>query len=317
MEQVSTRKMIISDLALFVVTMFWGSNFVVTKEALNQITPFAYLGLRFTLAGLIMLPLFWRRLARVTPGELKAGALLGFLIFAGFGVQTVALMVTTPAKSGFITGTSVVIVPFLYILVSRALPRWSVFAGAFLALGGLFLLSFEGAGAGALSLEQGDLLTFTGAVIFAAHVVFLGVYAPRSDPIVLAALQMLFAGILSFAAAFIAEPMEGLFIHSAPVWGAILYGVVFCTIGAFVTQTAAQRFTPPTHAALILSLEAVFAGLFSYLFWDELFSTRKICGAGLIFAGILITELQPYFKARLKKGAGTAAPSGALEQTEP
>ncbi len=312
MEQVSTKKMILSDLALFFVALFWGSNFVVVKEALHLITPFAYLGLRFTLAGLIMLILFWKRMAQIKPAELKAGTLLGFLLFAGFGVQTVALIVTTPAKSGFITGTSVVLVPFLYILVSKAWPRWSVFVGAFLALGGLYLLSFEGAAGVAWLLQQGDALTFVGAIIFAAHIVFLGVYAPRSDPIVLATLQMLFAGVLSLGAAFIAEPLEGIFIYPPQIWAAIFYAIVFCTIGAFVTQTAAQRFTPPTHAALILSLEAVFAGFFSYLFWDELFSARKLCGAGLIFVGILITELQPLFEARLKKrkAVSTAKESG-------
>lgn len=313
MEQVSTKKMIVSDISLFFVAVFWGSNFVVMKEALNQIKPFAYLGLRFTLAGLIMLALFWKRMARSKPGDFRAGSLLGLLLFAGFAVQTVALLVTTPAKSGFITGTSVVIVPFLYALISRAWPRWFVFAGAFLALGGLFLLSFEGPGKGAWLLQQGDVLTFAGAFLFAAHVVFLGVYAPRSDPIVLATLQMLFAGLFNFAVAFIAEPLEGLFNHPLPIWGAIFYGIVFCTIGAFVTQTAAQRFTPPTHAALILSLEAVFAGLFSYLFWDELFSVRKLCGAMLIFAGILITEMQPFLEARTGKSSKAALSADPAE----
>ncbi|NLA25869.1 MAG: DMT family transporter [Firmicutes bacterium] len=312
MEQVNRKKIIASDIGLLFVAIFWGSNFVVMKKALNLITPFAYLGLRFTVAGLIMGALFWRRMSRLKSVDLKGGSLLGFLLFAGFGVQTVALMVTTPAKSGFITGTSVVIVPFLYILVSKAWPRWSVFAGAFLALGGLFMLSFEGA-EGALFIGEGDLLTLGGAFLFAAHVVFLGVYAPRCDTIILATLQMLFAGILSFVVAFITEPLQGLFTQPLSIWAAVFYGVVFCTIGAFVTQTAAQRFTPPTHAALILSLEAVFAGLFSYLLWDELFTMRKICGAGLIFAGILITELQPLFQARAEKRSLPSLPVDPVE----
>ncbi len=313
MEQVSAKKMIVSDIALFFVTVFWGSNFVVTKEALNLITPFAYLGIRFTLSGLIMAAVFWKRLALIKPDEIKAGFLLGFLLFAGFAVQTIGLLVTSPAKSGFITGTSVVIVPFLYVLVSKIWPRRSAIAGAFLALGGLFLLSFEGTGEGAWLLEQGDVLTFAGAVLFAAHVVFLGVYAPRSDPIILAMLQMLSAGIFNFAVALFAEPLQGMFIYPLQIWAAIFYGIVFCTIGAFVTQTAAQRFTPPTHAALILSLEAVFAGLFSYLFWNELFTVRKLCGAGLIFAGILITELQPLLEARAQKRGATTLPVDPAE----
>ncbi|MGB4682307.1 MAG: DMT family transporter [Dethiobacteria bacterium] len=304
----STKKMIISDVALFFVAMFWGSNFAITKDALNLITPFAYLGIRFTMSGLIMAAINWKRMAQLKRGELMSGALLGFLLFAGFGVQTIGLLFTTPAKSGFITGTSVVIVPFLYILVSKAWPKWSVFVGAFLALGGLFLLSFEGSGEGAWLPAKGDVLTFIAAVCFAAHIVLLGIYAPRSDPLVLATWQLLSAGVFNFVVAFLTEPLQGMFIYPLWIWAAILYAVIFCTIGAFVTQTVAQRFTPATHAGLILSLESVFAGLFSYLFWNELFTARKLCGAGLIFLGILITELQPLLEARTQKAGAPALP---------
>lgn len=309
MEQISTKKMIISDIALLFVAMFWGSNFVVTKEALNLITPFAYLAIRFTISGLIMAAIYWKRMALLKREELMPGILLGFLLFAGFGVQIIGLILTTPAKSGFITGTSVVIVPFLYILISKIWPRWSAIAGAFLALGGLFLLSFEGTGERAWLLEKGDVLTFIAAVIFAAHIVLLGIYAPRSDPMVLATWQMLSAGVFNFVVAFLTEPLQGMFIYPLDIWAAIFYAVIFCTIGAFVTQTVAQRFTPPTHAALILSLEAVFAGLFSYLFWNELFTVRKLWGAGLIFAGILITELQPFLEDRAQKRGATNLPA--------
>jgi drug/metabolite transporter (DMT)-like permease len=309
MEKLAARKkMILADLSLLIVAIFWGSNFVIMKEALELIRPFTYLGLRFLLAAALLTAVFHRKMLRATRADILAGCLVGFFLFAGFGFQTIGLLHTTPAKSGFITGTSVVIVPFLYYLVTRISPGWFSFAGGSLAAFGLFLLSSNET----FGLEFGDVLTFACAFLFAAHIVSLGVYAPRRDPIVLATVQLAFTGAASFALALFTEPRAGLFVHPPIIWGAIFYAVLFCTIGAFVTQTMAQRFTPPTHAALILSLEAVFAGLFSYFFWAELFTLQKIGGALLIFSGILVTEMRPLVEAwtekrRLKRpGAGPA-----------
>jgi drug/metabolite transporter (DMT)-like permease len=298
MEKLAERKKtILADVSLLVVAVFWGSNFVIMKEALALIQPFTYLGLRFSAAALLMAAFFWRKIRRVTRADLLTGSLVGFFLIAGFGFQTIGLLYTTPAKSGFITGTSVVIVPFLYYLVTRVSPGWFSFAGGILAAGGLFLLSSSET----FGLEFGDVLTFVCAFLFAAHIVSLGIYAPRRDPIVLTTIQLALAGAAAFAVALFTEPLPGMLTHPPAIWAAILYAVLFCTIGAFVTQTAAQRFTPPTHTVLILSLEAVFAGLFSYLFWNELFTIPKMAGALLIFAGIAVTELRPYFETRAER----------------
>lgn len=304
-ETISRKKMIIADISLVIVALFWGSNFVIMKEALEQIEPFTYLGLRFCLAALLLAAVYWRKMMRIRRSDLLAGSLVGFFLFAGFGFQTIGLLYTTPAKSGFITGTSVIIVPFLYFLVIRKSPGWHSFSGGILAAAGLFLLSSNEY----FRLESGDALTFISAILFAAHVVALGIYAPRHDPIHLATLQLAFAGVASFAVALVFEPLQGMLSHAPFIWAAIFYAVLFCTIGAFVTQTVAQRFTPPTHAALILSLEAVFAGLFSYLFWNEMFTLQKLAGALLIFAGIAVTELAPLFSARKKAGPGVKTTS--------
>ena len=291
------KKMYIADISLLIVAVFWGSNFVIMKGALDLITPFAYLGLRFSLAALILAVLFWKRMRQITKQDLLIGSLLGFFLFSGFGFQTIGLLYTTPAKSGFITGTSVVIVPFLCFLLTRISPGWPAFAGGALAAFGLFLLSANEA----FGFEFGDLLTMISAVLFAAHIVSLGRFAPRRDPIMLATVQLAFTGLASFASAVFTEPIEGMLTHPPLIWGAIFYAVLFCTIGAFVTQALAQRLTPPTHAALILCLEAVFAGVFSYFFWDELFTLRKLTGALLIFAGIAIAEIKPLLDNRADK----------------
>lgn len=283
------RRTLLADLSLLMVAIFWGSNFVIMKGALEEITPFTYLGLRFTTAFLLLAIFFWRRLVKLGPIQIMTGAVVGFFLFAGFAVQTLGLLHTTPGKSGFITGTSVIMVPFLYFLVTRISPGWWAFSGGFLAAVGLYFLSMEGP----LILGYGDLLTLIAAFFFAVHIVALGKFSPEWDFITLATLQLGFVGVFNLFLAFFFE--GGLSWQYPPaIWGAILYAVFFCTILAFVTQTAAQRYTPATHTALILSLEAVFAGLFSYLFWGEIFNQQKILGAGLILTGILITELGPY-----------------------
>lgn len=288
------KRSLLADFSLLLVALFWGSNFVITKGALDAITPFAYLGIRFILASLILAVVFWPKMLRLTRRDLLCGSVVGAFLFSGFALQTIGLLYTTPAKSGFITGISVVIVPFMCYAVKRVSPGWWSFAGGFLAAGGLFLLSANDR----WGLEFGDGLTLAAAFLFAAHIISIDAYAPRTDPVVLAFGQIAFTGLASAAAALLFEPRAALVAYPPAIWAAIFYAAVFCTIGAFITQSAAQRHTPATHAALILCLEAVFAGLFAYFFWQEQFTLVKLAGAGLIFAGILTTETVPLWRQK-------------------
>lgn len=306
-EQTVDKKMVLADLSLFFVAVFWGSNFVIMKEALEIIEPFTYLGLRFILAALLLAPFFWKRLVKASFSDYMAGGLIGLFLFGGFAFQTVGLLYTTPAKSGFITGTAVVIVPFMYFFVTRRSPGWWAFLGGLLAATGLYLMSVDRV----TGFNLGDGLTLICAFLFAAHIIAIAIHVKHRDPIVLAVSQIAFTGLASFAVALVFEPAEIMLHQPTLIWGAILYAVVFCTIGAFVTQTIAQRYTPPTHAVLILSLEAVFAGLFSYLFWDELFTAQKLTGAALIFAGILVAEMRPFIAAKLADRRAALVRKGA------
>jgi drug/metabolite transporter (DMT)-like permease len=305
-EEAADRKMILADISLLFVALFWGSNFVIMKQAFEVIEPFTYLGIRFCIAALLLAVIFWKRLLKAPAGDFLAGCLIGFFLFTGYAFQTVGLLHTTPANSGFITGTAVVIVPFLYFLVMRRSPGWGAFVGGGLAAVGLYLLSANEA----LGLGFGDALTLVGAFLFAAHLISIAIHVRKRDPIVLAVTQIAFTGLVSLMIALLFEPTGAMFNHPLMIWGAILYAVIFCTIGAFVTQTIAQRYTPPTHAVLILSTEAVFAGIFSYFFWGEIFTARKLGGALLILAGILVTELRPVLGASYKAYRAAAARRG-------
>jgi drug/metabolite transporter (DMT)-like permease len=291
-----SKKTVLADFSLLIVALFWGSNFVIMKYAFETIAPFTYLGIRFSLAAFLLALIFWKRLVKATPGDYLAGLQIGFFLFTGYVFGTVGLLHTTPAKSGFITGITVVIVPFFYYLLTKIFPGWWAVIGAVLAVIGLYLMSANQTMG--LGLGLGDLLTLIGAFLFAGHLIAIASHVVKSDPIILSIVQIAVTGLASFTVALFFEPTAGMFSHSYAVWGAIIYAVLFCTIGSFVTQTIAQRYTTPTHAVLILSTEAVFAGLFSYLFWQEIFTAQKIIGASLILVGILITELRPLIAAR-------------------
>lgn len=312
MKQVQTRKKaLMADISLVVVAAFWGANYFIAKEALDAIHPFTYLALRFTLAGLLVAAVYWKKFLKITLKDVIAGSVVGLFLFLIFAFQITGLIYTTPSKSGFIIGMSVVFVPLLCFLLFRINPGWQTFTGGVLALLGLFLLSATET----FRLEYGDLLTFIAAVFAAAHTIALAIFAPRHNPIILSIAQLLFTGIASLVIALFIEPISGMFSHSLQIWGAIWYAVIICSVVGFITLTVAQRFTSPNHVALILTTEVIFAGLFSYLFWGEILTVRMLLGAFLILCGILITELRPIMVAK-KGGDITIYDTQFIERSE-
>ncbi|MDI3534206.1 MAG: hypothetical protein PWQ82_571 [Thermosediminibacterales bacterium] len=275
----------IADFSMLMITVVWGSNFVIMKEALNYITPFYYLGIRFILSFVLLSIVFWKKIRMADLKEIKAGCIIGFFLFMSFLTQTIGLLYTTPGKSGFITGINVIIVPFIYYFVTKDFPGWSPVIGAFAALLGMGILSFDKY----VGLNFGDFLTLICAFFFAAQIVSIGIFTQQNDPVVLSVIQVGFTGAASLILALLFEPIPTQI--SGKLWIAILYAVVFCTTLAFLVQTVAQKYTSSTHAAVILCMEAVFAVLFSYIFWKEVITLRMIIGCSFILFGVLITEL--------------------------
>ena len=194
----------------------------------------------------------------ITREDLIAGCIIGFFLFSSFATQTIGLIYTTPGKSGFITSIYVILVPFIYYFITKEFPGfWSIVA-AFLAVIGLALLSIQES----LAINTGDLLTLVCAFLFAGHIVSIGVFAPKRDPIILNIIQFAFTAVLSTIVMLIWEPEFTPL--TGRIWGAVLYGVIVCTIGAFGLQTVAQKYTSASRAALILCLESVFSVIFSY-----------------------------------------------------
>lgn len=281
-----------ADLALVFCTVLWGATFVVVKNALDHASVFAFLAARFTVAGLLMAAFRPGVLFALQREELFAGMRLGFFMFAGYAFQTAGLQYTTATNSGFVTGSSVVLVPVLLALFwGRSLTRW-VYAGSLAAMAGLYFLTVPAEGVS--HLNRGDVFTFVAAGLYGVHIILVGEYAKEHSVSALSVIQVLacagFAWIMAGAAAAIRwQPAR--FEWRWELLLGIVICAVFATAVAFTLQMWAQQYTTPSHAAIIFTLEPVFAVITSYLLIRERLSGRGAFGAVLIFAGILIAEL--------------------------
>ena len=273
-----------ADFLLLLVTLVWGSTFVIVKWAIEDLPPFPFLAIRFALAFISLLPFLWFQKAHISKGTLLKGAALGVFLFSGYAWQTVGLQYTTASNAGFITGLSVVFVPALVILTTRRLPSPSLLLGILCALVGLAFLSLGDR----FQLNKGDLMILACAISFALHIFLVGRYAPQTNATVLASVQIFTVSILSYFFSFLL-PQPSLYFSST-AWIALLVTAVPATSLAFFAQTKMQQFTTPTHTALIFSMEPVFAAISAFFFAGEILTTKGLIGAGLVLAGMLIAE---------------------------
>jgi len=274
-----------ADLTLFFVAVIWGSAFVAQRLAGMAGSVFLFNGARFLLAVAALLP-FARFQARAGRGFFGWVFIAGLAMFAGTAFQQAGLAHTTAGNAGFLTSLYVVIVPFVLLAGWGEKPRLLAVIAVVLASAGAFLLST----AGTFRIMRGDALELAGAVFWAVHVVLLGKFATRFDPLAFSLGQFLVCGSLNLGASFIIE---------GPVWAdvtslaaPILYtGILSVGVG-YTLQVWGQRHTPPTDAALILSLEAVFAVIAGWLILDESLLPAQLAGCGLIFLGVMLTQVK-------------------------
>jgi drug/metabolite transporter (DMT)-like permease len=272
-------------LALVGVTAIWGSTFVVVKDAVEKVPVTDFLTWRFGIAALVMLLVRPRSVAALGPAGRRAGTLVGVALGVGYLAQTVGLQHTSAAVSGFITGMFVVLTPLGSALLLRSRVPGSAWAAVALATVGLALLSLHG-----FSVGYGELLTLGCAAAFALHIVGLGRWASSYDAFGLAVVQLLTTAVLCAA---VAVPGGLVVPHDASVWGALAITSLGATAVAFVVQTWAQAHLAPTRAAVIMTMEPVFSGIFAVLLAGEVLGLRTLLGAALVLAAMLLTELGP------------------------
>ena len=298
-------------LMLFVVAV-WGSTFVLIKGALTDSTPAAFNLVRMTLAFLVLSVAYHRYWRSIRRWQIGAGAVVGLCLAIGYQFQTTGLARTTPSKSAFITGLVVVLVPLFSVVpgirpLGARSPRWNAFLGAALAFAGILLLTAPAAikiheqptAMSAVarllpdlsSINVGDVLTLGCAIGFAFHCIALSRVSPHVGFQPLALLQVGFcAAFMALCLPFIERPHMAWTPRLAVALG---IAAVLATAAAFSIQSWAQSVLPPTHTALLLTLEPVFAWITSFLIMGERLGLRPASGALLILAGIALTELVP------------------------
>jgi drug/metabolite transporter (DMT)-like permease len=289
---VSAKQRMRADAALVVCSLLWGTTFVIVKNSLAHVSVFLFLALRFTLAAILMAAFRPRALRRLQKDELLAGVALGFFMFCGYAFQTAGLLYTTPAKSGFVTGSSVVLVPLLLgIFWGKRLTAW-VYAGAIAATLGLYFLTVPVEGIA--HLNRGDLLTFAAAAFYATHIILVGEYTQEHGAAALSILQVAACALLAWIGTAGANVLGFERARLEFGWEVVL-GIavcaIFATAVAFSIQLWAQQYTTSSHAAIIFTLEPVFAAITSYLVIGERLGARSIFGAAFVLAGILIAEM--------------------------
>jgi drug/metabolite transporter (DMT)-like permease len=287
----------IAHILLLAVVFIWGATFVLVKDALQDASPLLFNLIRMTLAFIALAVVNHRQLCNINRRALISGLVVGLFLAAGYQFQTAGLARTTPAKSAFITGLVVVFVPLFTIFpalrpANTPAPRWTTAIGALLAFSGLLLLttppgtSFQNI---FVSIGVGDLLTLGCAIAFAAHLLSIAHTSNRVPTSQLATLQI---GVAALVMA-ITLPLGGRpHLSITPrLLIALTVTSLLATAAAFTIQSWSQQYLPPTHTAILLTLEPVFACLTSFLFLHERLGRRSLVGAALILAGIAFTEL--------------------------
>jgi drug/metabolite transporter (DMT)-like permease len=275
-----------ADLWLVLVTVIWGGTFVVVKNELANITPLAFVALRFAFAFVAMVAITGRSLARAGWREVAAGSLIGVFLFGGYAFQTVGLRYTTASKAAFITGLCVVLAPLFARFLLAHTPSLLALLGVGMATAGLALLSLTDE----LTLAFGDLLVLGCAISFALHIVAVSKFAPKMDPLALTTVQIGVVALAATGGTAVLEPQSAL--PAAATWGVAAFMGVVATAFAFTVQNRVQAITTPTHTALVLSLEPVFGALFACLLAGERLGMRELVGCGLILGGMVVAELR-------------------------
>ncbi len=285
----------LAKLAIVLATIIWGSSFVIIKDAVNLITPNYLMAIRFTGAFILLSIIFFKRMKNITPKMLLQGAVIGACLFGAYFFQTLGIMETTPGKNAFLTAFYCVLVPFIAWVTGASKPdKWNLIA-AFVCIAGIGFISLNRN----FTMSRGDALTLVGGFFFACHMVAVAKFGEDNDPIVMTVLQFAGAAVIFWIATF---AFEGVPKQVVPeVVPAVFYLCVFCTAAALLLQNFGQKYTEPSTAALLLTLESVLGTLISGLLGRENLTFRTVFGFALVFCAIVVSETKLSFLKKKKE----------------
>lgn len=297
---ITSAKKYRSELALLLVTLFWSATFTIVKESLYDISSMLFIAFRFAFAALILLPFVLKYKSLFSRESVKAGVILGLLMFGAFASQTVGLKFTTATKSGFITGSAVVMIPIMQTLIERRKPNTGGVLGVIIVFIGILFLSSGGDSISTFlddlgsNFNLGDWLTLLCALMVAIHVIYLDLFTKRYEFIVLLFTQIAVVGMTSLLTGifFASVSIEELKVEFTQyIIFALIYTSLFATLITTALQTRYQKDVSPTKAGIIYSFEPIFAAFIAFFALNEKITNFGLVGCTLIFSGLIISEV--------------------------
>lgn len=282
------------SMLLLLAAAIWGLAFVAQRIGSRYVGSFTFNGVRFALGSISLIPLILysnREETKKTENKeifqsaLPGGIIAGCILFFGASLQQIGLLYTTVGKAAFITGLYIVLVPICGIFLKHKIER-STWVGAIFAIIGLYFLSFNGS----LFIQKGDLLEIIGAFFWTAHILVIGHFTKKVDVLKLSFIQFVTCSVLSLSVGIIFEKttIQGLQQATIP----ILYGGI-CSVGiAYTLQVVGQKYTKPSRAAIILSMESVFASLGGLIILNENLGVRGYFGCALMLSGMIVSQIK-------------------------
>jgi len=279
------NKTIISELSLLMVAFIWGAAFIVVKNSLEYISPLWLMAARFFVAAVIISVVFFKKLRLINRSSLIAGTISGVFIYLAFAFQTIGIKYTTASKNALLTSAYVVLVPFIFWIMIKTRPKATQIAAAFLCFAGIAMLMYDGSFG---NVNLGDILTLICGLLFAVQISLLGIYSKKHDTIVLTIVQMVVCAVISLAVALIFDDVPK---HmNVQTLGSILYLGALSTCVAYLVQTVAQKYTTPSHASLIMSLECVIGCILSVIIFKDKFTPLMWAGSALTFGAVILSQ---------------------------
>jgi drug/metabolite transporter (DMT)-like permease len=291
-----------ANLLLVLAAMVWGVAFVFQKSAMDQIGPLLFIAARSVVAAVALTPLVLHEAFRVRKplpdGLLPAAILGGAVFFCGAALQQAGIVTASATNAGFLTALYVVFTPFLVWLVMRRAPSLVVWPSVAMSFAGTWLLTGGAFG----TFHRGDLLVAVSALFWAAHGIIVALAARHARPVAFSAIMFAVVAVLALIGALLFEPISLEAVANA--WREIAYVGLMSSALTFTLLAVALRYTPPTEAAVIVSSETLFAALAAYLVLGERLSLVGWCGAGLIFAAVLLVQTAPVWAGRHRAREG-------------
>lgn len=289
------KKKWIGNILLFAAAMIWGGAFVAQTEAMKFTQPFTFQAARFFLGALVLVPVIAIMDKKGNPKKPEtaaqkkhqafAGTVCGIILFAACSPQQLGLMLDLPAgKSGFITSLYIILVPIFGLFTKKKVRPW-VWGSVVLSLFGLYMLC----GMGSFSLNWGEGLTLLCAIAFTFHILFIDKMGDTVDGVRMSCMQFFTSGLLSLIVALIIEDPTWDSVRLC--WLPIAYTGIFSSGVGYTFQILGQNYTDPTSASLLMSLESVFSAVFGWLIIHQSLSWMELVGCGLVFAGVVISQL--------------------------